>query len=201
MLIVIGHGHEGIYLFIYGRMVVVREPERAGEGPVDITPKEYVVRTMAQGSESGGAFRVSGDTDTLVFSNYSDQRLYKQSLTSSTIGDSSRTPLTPDYGGPIVSYADEVFDARFNRYITLREDARQSTTDPITTIVAVELDNTDIREPEVLVGGSDFYAFPRLDRKATSMTSMPSLRKRELLSCFGSIGGINNLIVHTIASR
>ncbi|CAL8102264.1 unnamed protein product [Prunus armeniaca] len=143
-------------------MVVVREPERAGEGPVDITPKEYAVRTMAQGSESGGAFRVSADTDTLVFSNYSDQRLYKQSLTSSTIGDSSPTPLTPDYGGPIVSYADEVFDARFNRYITLREGI---TTDPITTIVAVELDNTDIREPEVLVGGSDFYAFPRLDRK------------------------------------
>ncbi|KAH0989901.1 hypothetical protein GBA52_001384 [Prunus armeniaca] len=175
-------------------MVVVREPERAGEGPVDITPKEYVVRTMAQGSESGGAFRVSGDTDTLVFSNYSDQRLYKQSLTSSTIGDSSRTPLTPDYGGPIVSYADEVFDARFNH-------ARQSTTDPITTIVAVELDNTDIREPEVLVGGSDFYAFPRLDRKATSMTSMPSLRKRELLSCFGSIGGINNLILLLLYPR
>ncbi|VVA24792.1 PREDICTED: S9 family peptidase [Prunus dulcis] len=87
------------------RMVVVREPERAGEGPVDITPKEYAVRTVAQGSESG---------------------------------DSSPTPLTPDYGGPIVSYADGVFDARFNH-------ARQSTTDPITTIVAVELDSTDIR--------------------------------------------------------
>lgn len=44
MLMVIGHDHEGIYLFIYRRMVVVREPERAGEGPVDITPKEYAVR-------------------------------------------------------------------------------------------------------------------------------------------------------------
>lgn len=67
MLMVIGHGREGIYLFIYRRMVVVREPERAGEGPVDITPKEYAVRTVARGSESGGAFRVSADTDTLVF--------------------------------------------------------------------------------------------------------------------------------------
>lgn len=59
---------------------------RAGDEPVDITPKEYAVRTVAQGSQSGGAVRVSADTDTIVFSNYSDQRLHKQSLTSSNIG-------------------------------------------------------------------------------------------------------------------
>ncbi|XP_021819383.1 uncharacterized protein LOC110761254 isoform X2 [Prunus avium] len=180
-----------------GRMVVVREPERAGEGPVDITPKEYAVRTVAQGSESGGAFRVSADTDTLVFSNYSDQRLYKQSLTSSTIDDSSPTPLTPDYGGPIVSYADGMFDARLNRYITLREDARQSTGDPITTIVAVELDSTDIREPEVLVGGSDFYAFPRLDRKGERLAwiewshpNMPWDKAQLLVGYISEIGEV-----------
>ena len=35
--------------------------------------------------------------------------------------DSSPVPLTPDYGGPVVSYADGVFDARFDRYVTVQE--------------------------------------------------------------------------------
>lgn len=57
----------------------MREAEKAGEEPVDITPKEFGVRTLAQ-EYGGGAFRVFGDT--VVFSNYKDQRLYKQSLDS-----------------------------------------------------------------------------------------------------------------------
>ncbi|KAL6215522.1 hypothetical protein ACLB2K_014951 [Fragaria x ananassa] len=142
-----------------GRAVLVREPERPEEEPVDITPKEFAVRTLAQ-EYGGGAFRVSGDT--VIFSNYKDQRLYKQSLSSK---DSSPVPLTPDYGGPVVSYADGVFDARFNRFITVREDCRESSINSITTIVTVRLDGNDIQESETLVGGSDFYAFPRLDPK------------------------------------
>ncbi|PRQ27606.1 putative bleomycin hydrolase transcription factor WD40-like family [Rosa chinensis] len=142
-----------------GRAVLVREPERPEDEPVDITPKDYAVRTLAQ-EYGGGAFSVSGDT--LVFSNYKDQRLYKQSLSSK---DSSPVPLTPDYGGPVVSYADGVFDARFNRFITVREDCRESSMNSITTIVTVRLDGKDIQESETLVGGCDFYAFPRLDPK------------------------------------
>lgn len=57
----------------------MREAEKAGEEPVDITPKEFGVRSLAQ-EYGGGAFRVFGDT--VVFSNYKDQRLYKQSLDS-----------------------------------------------------------------------------------------------------------------------
>lgn len=30
-------------------------------------------------------------------------------------------PLTPDYNGPLLCYADGVFDSRFNRYLTVRE--------------------------------------------------------------------------------
>lgn len=55
----------------------MKEPEKAGDEPVDITPKEFGVRTVAQ-EYGGGAFRVYGDT--VIFSNYKDQRLYKQSL-------------------------------------------------------------------------------------------------------------------------
>lgn len=67
----------------YRRAVLVREPERPEDEPVDITPKDYAVRSLAQ-EYGGGAFRVSGDT--VIFSNYKDQRLYKQSLSSK--GDS-----------------------------------------------------------------------------------------------------------------
>ncbi|KAM1134065.1 hypothetical protein ACFX19_043945 [Malus domestica] len=142
-----------------GRAVLVRESERPEGEPVDITPKDYAVRTVAQ-EYGGGAFSVSGDT--IIFSNYKDQRLYKQSLSSN---DSTPTPLTPDYGGPVISYADGVFDARFNRFVTVQEDRRESSINSITTIVSVGIDGKDIREPEVLVGGTDFYAFPRLDPK------------------------------------
>lgn len=64
------------------RAVLVREPDRPEGESVDITPKDYAVRTLAQ-EYGGGAFSVSGDT--LIFSNYKDQRLYKQSLSSNGI--------------------------------------------------------------------------------------------------------------------
>ncbi|KAL9359643.1 hypothetical protein Peur_047766 [Populus x canadensis] len=143
-----------------GRAVLVREADKPGEEPTDITPKEFAVRTTAQ-EYGGGAFTISGDT--VIYSNYKDQRLYKQSIKSKV--DSSPVPLTPDYGGPVVSYADGVFDLRFNRFVTVMEDRRVSSTNSTTTIVAVGLSDKSIEEPKVLVSGNDFYAFPRIDPK------------------------------------
>lgn len=37
------------------------------------------------------------------------------------VADSVPVPLTPDYGGPLVSYADGEFDSRFDRYVTVME--------------------------------------------------------------------------------
>ncbi|XP_042494684.1 uncharacterized protein LOC122073991 isoform X2 [Macadamia integrifolia] len=146
-----------------GRVVLVKEPDKAGEEPVDIIPKEFAVRTLAQ--EYGeGAFAVSGNM--LVFSNYNDQRLYKHFMGSE---DSFPSPLTPDYGGPVVRYADGVFDFRFNRYVTVREDHRESSLNPTTTIVSVGLNVEHIQEPRVLLSGNDFYAFPRVDPNGKRM--------------------------------
>ncbi|RDX91231.1 Dipeptidyl aminopeptidase BIII, partial [Mucuna pruriens] len=142
-----------------GRGVLVVEPENPGGEAVDITPKEFGVRTLAQ-EYGGGAFTVSGDV--VFFANYKDQRLYKQSISSL---DVPPIPLTPDYGGPVVSYADGTLDARLNRFVSVREDRRESSQNPSTTIVSIALGSKDVQEPEVLVGGSDFYAFPRLDPK------------------------------------
>ncbi|KAK9668588.1 hypothetical protein RND81_13G070200 [Saponaria officinalis] len=144
-----------------GRGVLVREPEDLGAEPLDITPIDFSVRSRAQ-EYGGGAFTISGNT--VVFSNYKDQRLYQQTISH---GDSSPSPITPDYGGPVVCYADGVFDPRFPRFITVMEDQRESVLNPTTTIAAINLGHDDIviQEPKILVGGNDFYAFPRLDPK------------------------------------
>ncbi|XWS24279.1 hypothetical protein CRYUN_Cryun28dG0087300 [Craigia yunnanensis] len=146
-----------------GRAVLVKEAEKPGDEPIDITPKEFAVRTVAQ-EYGGGAFRISGDT--VIFSNYKDQRLYKQSISSK---DSCPVPITPDYGGPVVSYADGIFDSRFYRYITVMEDRRESSINATTTIAAIPLDGGNFQEPKLLVSGNDFYAFPRLDPKGERM--------------------------------
>ncbi|KAA8536168.1 hypothetical protein F0562_028646 [Nyssa sinensis] len=142
-----------------GRVVLVREPEKPGDEPTDITPEELSVRTTAQ-EYGGGAFNISGDM--LVFSNSEDQRLYKQIIDSE---DSTPVPFTPDYGGPVVRYADGVFDLHFNRYVSVREDHRGNSVHPTTEIVSIGLSEDNIQEPKVLVSGNDFYAFPRMDTK------------------------------------
>ncbi|THG20872.1 hypothetical protein TEA_024092 [Camellia sinensis var. sinensis] len=141
------------------RSVLVREAEKPGDEPTDITPTGFSVQSTAQ-EYGGGAFALSGFT--LIFSNFEDQRLYKQFLSSN---DSTPVPLTRDYGGPVVRYADGVFDSHFNRYISVREDHRGNSVHPTTEIVSIDLSGENIQEPKVLVSGSDFYAFPRMDPK------------------------------------
>jgi len=79
------------------------------------------------------------------------------------VSDNSPLPLTPDYAGSVVRYADGVFDPHFHRFITIMEDHRHSSSNPITTIAAVRISGPDIKEPTMLVNGNDFYAFPRVD--------------------------------------
>jgi len=55
----------------------VKEPAEPGGKARDVTPQEFAVRSLAQ-EYGGGAFAVQGDV--VVFSNYSDQRLYKQTI-------------------------------------------------------------------------------------------------------------------------
>ncbi|PVH48114.1 hypothetical protein PAHAL_4G253000 [Panicum hallii] len=140
-----------------GASVLVREAAEPRGKALDVSPQGFAVRTLAQEYGGGsGAFAVQGDT--VVFSNYSDQRLYMQ-----TIGDSSPRPLTPDYAASEVRYADGVFDPHFHRYVTIMEDHRNNSSDPVTTIAAVKTSDRDVNEPTILVSGNDFYAFPRVD--------------------------------------
>ncbi|KAI3523036.1 hypothetical protein L1887_01091 [Cichorium endivia] len=148
-----------------GRSVIVK----GGDGDdqaTDITPIDFSVRTVAQ-DYGGGDFSVSGDT--VIFSNYKDQRLYNQSIDSKE-AHSPPVALTPDYGEPLVCYADGVFDKRLNRYVTVRDDRRESSKNSVATIVSIELNDGVIKDPKVLVSGNDFYAFPRFDHEGKKMT-------------------------------
>ncbi|KAK1369619.1 putative Acylamino-acid-releasing enzyme [Heracleum sosnowskyi] len=175
-----------------GRLVIVREADKIGELPIDVTPKGFSVRSTVQ-EYGGAAFNVCGDF--LVFSNFQDQRLYKQSLCSK---DSRPVPLTPDYGEPLVRYADGVFDTTFNRYVAVREDHRKNGKQPNTEIVSIELEYMqDIQEPKVLVRGSDFYAFPRLDPKDQRLAwiewshpNMPWDKAQLYVGCLSETGDI-----------
>ena len=91
-----------------GRNVIVR---RDTQGKIeDVTPKPYNVRTTVH-EYGGGSFILFGDV--VYFSNYKDQRLYKQSL------GKEPAPITP---AAEMRYADLVVDAERNRLICVRED-------------------------------------------------------------------------------
>lgn len=64
-----------LWKFLFRRMVLVKEPVEPEKKPIDIIPQEFAARTLAQ-EYGGGAFAVSEKM--VFFSNYKDQRLYKQ---------------------------------------------------------------------------------------------------------------------------
>jgi dipeptidyl aminopeptidase/acylaminoacyl peptidase len=130
-----------------GRNVIVK---RTTDGQIaDVTPPPFNVRTRVH-EYGGGAFLV--DSGTIYFSNFADQRLYVQTP------NSEPQALTPDSSSKL-RYADAVSDRQRQRLICVRED-HTAEKEPVNTIVSINcLNGQDVR---VLVGGSDFYASPRL---------------------------------------
>ncbi|MQG63779.1 MAG: S9 family peptidase, partial [SAR202 cluster bacterium] len=128
-----------------GRMVLVKhDPE--GE-IVDVTPEPYSVRTRVH-EYGGGAFLVHEEV--VYFSNYSDQRIYRQE------NGGEPQAITPDVE---MRYADGCFDPARNRIICVRED-HTGEGEPVNCIVAV--DALGKTEQQVLSKGSDFCSNPRI---------------------------------------
>jgi dipeptidyl aminopeptidase/acylaminoacyl peptidase len=124
-----------------GRYVVVR---RAPDGQIsDVTPPDFNVRTRVH-EYGGGAYALQQGT--IYFSNFSDQRLYRQNR------DGQPQPLTAEG----CFHADTVVDAARHRLICVREDHR-SAGEPINTIVSVAFAGDD---EHVLISGADFYSDP-----------------------------------------
>ncbi|MEY3866307.1 MAG: hypothetical protein RLZZ338_198 [Cyanobacteriota bacterium] len=128
-----------------GRNVIVRRTPDANM--IDITPKPFNVRTRVH--EYGGASFIVKD-GIVYFSNFADQRLYRQLINQEPV------PFTPENN---CRYADGIFDALRNRVICVQED-HTSGKEPVNSLVSINLENgADIR---VLTEGNDFYSFPRL---------------------------------------
>ncbi len=135
-----------------GRYLVYRQ---RGDGPAEaVTPDDahaWSVRTRVH-EYGGGAFAVADGV--VYFSNYADQRLYRQDP-----GEPPRpiTPLPPS--GAALRYADGVIDARRRCMFLVHEDH----TDPgavRNALAWVDLDG--VKPLRIVSSGHDFYAAPRL---------------------------------------
>jgi dipeptidyl aminopeptidase/acylaminoacyl peptidase len=127
-----------------GRHVVVL---RAEDGSLeDAIPPPFSARTRVH-EYGGGGYVLDGET--LYFSNWEDQRLYRKDP-----GGEPR-PITPEMDA---RYADGVVDRRRERMICVREDHTVDG-EPVNAIVGVPLQGG---RADVLVSGNDFYAAPRI---------------------------------------
>jgi dipeptidyl aminopeptidase/acylaminoacyl peptidase len=128
-----------------GRCVIVR---RTPDGEIiDVTPKPFNARTRVH-EYGGGDFTVAGKT--VYFSNFDDQRLYKQRL------DAEPQPLTPAVE---MRYADPIFDDSRGRIICVRED-HTGPGEAVNTLVSIDAE--DGNDAKVIASGYDFYSSPRL---------------------------------------
>jgi dienelactone hydrolase len=129
-----------------GRTVIVR---RTPDGQrQDVTPPGFNVRTRVH-EYGGGSYLVHHGT--VYFSNFADQRLYRQTVGSEPVA------ITPEMAW---RYADGVIDPQRQRIICVRED-HTGGGEAINTIVSLSVSG-DGAEQTILVSGSDFYAAPRL---------------------------------------
>lgn len=128
-----------------GRSVIVRR-SLTGE-IVDCTPNGFNARTKVH-EYGGGAYLVSDGI--IYFSNFEDQRLFRQER------DSEPKPMTPSAD---IRYADGVMDLSRSRLIVVRED-HTGEGEPTNTLVSIDLQQPGVGSP--LASGYDFYSSPRL---------------------------------------
>ena len=131
-----------------GRYVVV---QRTPDGQIqDATPAGFNVRTRVH-EYGGGAFAVHAGV--VYFSNFADQRLYRQAPGAAPVA------LTPEGA---LRYADGVVDTRRQRLICVREDHSAEGQEAVNAVVAISLTADEPDAGTVLVAGHDFYSTPRL---------------------------------------
>jgi dipeptidyl aminopeptidase/acylaminoacyl peptidase len=136
-----------------GRYAIVR---RTPDGTIrDALPEEFNARTLAH-EYGGGAYMVAAGT--IYFSNYADQRLYRQDP------GGVPKPITPTGA---VRYADAVIDPRRNRLICIREDHTTNGREAVNILIALDLKGSG--EQKVLASGNTFYSSPALSPDASRL--------------------------------
>ncbi|OGO47348.1 MAG: peptidase, partial [Chloroflexi bacterium RBG_16_63_12] len=131
-----------------GRLVVVQRRRTPESKTTDLTPMPFNARTRVH--EYGGRAYAVAD-GTAYFSNFADQRLYRQDP-----GAEPR-PITPEIA---LRYADYVVDRRRNRLFCVRED-HTAPGEAVNTLVTVKCDG-DESGGQVIISGNNFYSSPRL---------------------------------------
>lgn len=132
-----------------GRYVIVR---RRPDGTVgDVTPQGFNARTLVH-EYGGGMYCVRAGT--VIFSNFEDQRLYRQEP------GGAPQPITPQ---PEISrglrYADGCFTSDGGLIICVRERHREGA-EAVNELVVLPVDGS--AEPVVIATGHDFYSTPRV---------------------------------------
>jgi dipeptidyl aminopeptidase/acylaminoacyl peptidase len=143
-----------------GRNVIVR---LAPDGTVaDITPAGFNARTRVH-EYGGGSWSLAGGI--CIFSNFEDQRLYRQRTDGAAPEPLTPEPPTTEHNW---RYSDGVLDPKWHRWIGVRED-HTSKGEPVNTIVAIDLDRPGTSPGSVLVEGHDFFSSARLSPDANRM--------------------------------
>ncbi|HYZ93481.1 MAG TPA: S9 family peptidase [Actinomycetota bacterium] len=127
-----------------GRTVVLRNGK-------ELTPKEFNARTAVH-EYGGGAWWVHGDT--VFFTNWTDQRLYRQDPGAQPV---AITPEPPIARG--LRYADGEMTSDGSTILCVRE-RHVAEREAFNEIVVLPADGSS--EPRIVVEGNDFYSFPRL---------------------------------------
>jgi dipeptidyl aminopeptidase/acylaminoacyl peptidase len=129
-----------------GRSVIM---QRSDDSTTERTPPPFNARTRVH-EYGGGSFLVADGV--VYFSNFGDQRLYRQSANATPV------PLT---SAESLRYADAALDPFHDRLICIREDHRVADKEAVNTIVAIPLSEPEA-EQTILASGHDFYASPSL---------------------------------------
>jgi dipeptidyl aminopeptidase/acylaminoacyl peptidase len=139
-----------------GRSAIMRL--EADGSAAELTPAEFNVRTQVH-EYGGGAWWLHGST--LFFTNWNDQRLYRQDPGAAPV------PITPEPGIPRgLRYADGVVSSDGRTVICVRErhvEGREA----FNEIVILPADGSV--EPDDIVSGADFYSTPRLSPDGTKL--------------------------------
>ena len=128
-------------------MLVARRADGSIE---DVTPEGFNVRTTVH-EYGGGAYVVHEGV--VYFSNFSDQRLYRQAQ------GGEPEPITPDTGGR-VRFSDGHVPSDGSAMYCVRESHPEDGGEAVNEIVRLALDGSG--EQTVVAAGHDFYAAPRL---------------------------------------
>ncbi len=113
----------------------------------EVIPAPFNVRTRVH-EYGGGAFVI--DEETVYFSNFTDQRIYRSRFKSMP------KPITPE---GLYRYADGVLDRLRNRLICVCEDHSRAEVEPVNTLTSIDIHG---KEHYVMVSGNNFYSSPRL---------------------------------------